>query len=119
MDFARTDRHIGDVADWDGIRLDPAMEDTSAIEQNFGTEVSIPAGFSVHLDQAIMRLAYLFPEFQVTRSDNERLTVQVRHATEIDNEKFTRELLHALVREKCRSEGQPLRRVLLEHIFER
>lgn len=93
------------------------MEEKSAIERNLGTEVPIPPGFSEHLDQALARLAYLFPELQVTRSAIDRLKVQVRQTDKIDTETFTRVLLHTLAREKCRSEGQVLRRILLEHIF--
>lgn len=95
------------------------MEDKSTIEKVFVTEICVPREFSEHLDRALVRLAYLFPEFQVTRGDLDQLTIQVRHTAKLDTEVFNRELHHALAREKIRLEGEPLRRALLDSIFER
>lgn len=100
-----------------GLRL--AVEGVSVIETGLSVEVRIPMEYMEYLDRSLVRLGYLFPEFQVTRNDCGELKVQVHEVTGVDIEAFTRELLHALAREKCWSEGQPLRRMLLEHIFEK
>lgn len=118
-DVACIGRHTEAAARRIFIQLGSAMEDKSIIEEVSITDICVPPEFSEHLDRALVRLAYLFPEFQVSQSDLDQLTIRVRHTPKLDTEAFSRELHHALAREKIRSEGEPLRRALLHSIFER
>lgn len=106
------------AADRNLLQVGSAMEDKSVIEKVSFTEICVSPEFSEHLDQALVRIAYLFPEFQVTRSDLNQLTIKVRHTEKLDMETFNRDLHHALAREKIRSEGEFLRHALLRNIFE-
>jgi hypothetical protein len=118
LDLVRIGQHTEAAVERYLLQLGSSMKDKSITEKDALTEICVPSNFSEHLDRALVRLAYLFPEFQITRGDLDQKTIQVRYTAKLDIEAFSRELHHALAREKIRSEGEPLRRALLHSIFE-
>jgi hypothetical protein len=77
-------------------------------------EVDVPAEFQTHIAAAVMRLGYLHPSWTISAAKPDAIVVSSVRAE--DAGEARREVTYALYRERIRSEGAPLRELLLKTI---
>lgn len=75
-------------------------------------EVEVPAEFQAHVAAAVMRLGYLHPSWAINAAKPNAIVVSVVRAEEEGEAR--REVTYTLYRERIRSEGAPLRELLLK-----
>lgn len=75
-------------------------------------EVDVPAEFQAHIAAAVMRLGYLHPSWTIRAAKPDAIVVSFAKAE--DAGEARREVTYALYRERIRSEGAPLRELLLK-----
>lgn len=75
-------------------------------------EVEVPAEFQAHVAAALMRLGYLHPSWKISAAKPNAIVVSLVRAEDADEAR--REINYALYRERIRSEGAPLRELLLK-----
>jgi len=77
-------------------------------------EIDIAESFACHIDAAVTRLRYLHPEWDISASASK---VNVTVTSEAQAPVARREVNYALYRERIRSEGAPLRELLLKSVM--
>jgi hypothetical protein len=75
-------------------------------------EVEVPAEFQDHVAAAVMRLGYLHPSWTINAAKPNAIVVNLVRAEDAGDAR--REVTYALYRERIRSEGAPLRELLLK-----
>lgn len=75
-------------------------------------EIEVPTGFQAHVAAAVMRLGYLHPSWTISAAKPDVIAVSVVGVEE--EGEAIREVTYALYRERIRSEGAPLRELLLK-----
>jgi len=81
---------------------------------NVNLEIDIPESFHAHVDAAVMRLRYLHPSWEMSKEPG---LVKVTNVAASDVPTVQREVNYAIYRERIRSEGAPLRELLLKSIM--
>lgn len=81
---------------------------------NVNLEIDIPKSFHAHVDAAVMRLRYLHPSWEVSEGPG---LVKVTNVAASDVLAVRREVNYAIYRERIRSEGAPLRKLLLKSVM--
>lgn len=76
--------------------------------------VHISKAFEGHIDAAVTRLGYLYPAWEIVLAPG---VVKVTNVTSNEAQVVRREVNYALYRERIRSEGAPLRELLLKSIM--
>lgn len=79
-----------------------------------GIEVDIPEAFRSHIDAAVVRLRYLYPSWEISASVS---LIKVTNIAPSDGPVIQREINYAIYRERIRSEGAPLRELLLKSVM--
>lgn len=77
-------------------------------------EIDIAEGFGCHIDAAVTRLRYLYPSWVIS-AESSKVKVTITLAS--DAPIAQREVNYALYRERIRSEGAPLRELLLKSVM--
>ncbi|KQN77494.1 hypothetical protein [Devosia sp. Leaf64] len=77
-------------------------------------EVDIAESFAWHIDAAVTRLRYLYPDWSIS-ADVAKVNVSVESDSQASLAR--REINYALYRERIRAEGAPLRELLLKSVM--
>jgi hypothetical protein len=77
-------------------------------------EVDIAESFACHIDAAVTRLRYLYPDWSIS-DDGGKVSVIVETDAQVSLAR--REINYALYRERIRTEGAPLRELLLKSVM--
>jgi hypothetical protein len=77
-------------------------------------ELEVPAEFQAHVAAAVMRLGYLHPLWAINAAKPGAIVVSLVRPE--DASEARREVTYALYRERIRSEGAPLRELLLKTV---
>jgi hypothetical protein len=77
-------------------------------------EIDVAESFGIHLDAAITRFGYLHPVWLISAKPT-KVTITLPSAG--DEAIARREFNYALYRERIRSEGAPLRELLLKSVM--
>jgi hypothetical protein len=77
-------------------------------------EIDIAESFACHIDAAVTRLRYLYPDWSISADDDK---VNVIVASDTEASLARREVNYALYRERIRVEGAPLRELLLKSVM--
>ena len=81
---------------------------------NVNLEIDIPESFHAHVEAAVMRLRYLHPSWEMSEAPG---VVKVTNVPASDVPAVRREVNYAIYRERIRSEGAPLRELLLKSVM--
>lgn len=76
--------------------------------------IEIPDGFGAYAGTALLRLRYLYPTWEMSEAPG---FVKVAHVAPSEVPVVRREINYALYRERIRSEGAPLRELLLKSVM--
>lgn len=76
--------------------------------------IGIPKGFCDHVDTALLRLRYLYPSWEMSVASG---LFKVANVPSSEVPLVQREVNYALYRERIRSEGAPLRELLLKSVM--
>ena len=81
---------------------------------NVNLAIDIPESFHAHVDAAVMRLRYLHPSWEISEGPG---LVKVTNVAASYVLAVRREVNYAIYRERIRSEGAPLRKLLLKSVM--
>lgn len=74
--------------------------------------IKIPKSFENYFDAAIVRAKYLYPDLEITKSENsESLTIISKNGN-FDKSKFEKEFLNILYRERIYSDTLAIRKTI-------
>ena len=75
-------------------------------------EFDVPSGFDIHLEKAVARLSYLYPEFSFSSAERKIQVDANENLTDEQTVELKRNVFHQIYRERIFQETLPIRRWL-------